>query len=128
MTTIVAAAVIVHEGKVLLTKRRTDQHLAGMWEFPGGKLEPDESPEDALVRECREECGIDVAVHEVVDVSFHRYPDKAVLLLFYRCAWVGGDVQDLHVAAHAWVSPDTLGDYALPPADERVVAKVQRSV
>ncbi|MEM8609745.1 MAG: 8-oxo-dGTP diphosphatase MutT [Myxococcota bacterium] len=126
MPTIVAAAVVVHDGKVLLTQRTADQHLAGMWEFPGGKLEEGEAPEEALVRECREECGIEVAVHEVVDVTFHRYPEKSVLLLFYRCTWVGGDVQNLQVADHAWVAPGEVRDYALPPADVAVVEKVER--
>ncbi|MCZ6805309.1 MAG: NUDIX domain-containing protein, partial [Deltaproteobacteria bacterium] len=58
MPTIVAAAVVVDNGRVLLTKRAEGQHLAGLWEFPGGKLDSGESPEEALVRECREECGI----------------------------------------------------------------------
>ena len=128
MPTVVAAAVIVHEGRVLLTKRTADQHLAGMWEFPGGKLEPDESTEEALVRECREECGIEVAVDQVIDVTFHRYPDKTVLLLFFRCACTGGDVQHLQVADHAWVHPTELDAYALPPADVAVVAKIQQMV
>ena len=125
MPTVVAAAVLIEEGRVLLTKRRADQHLPGLWEFPGGKLESGESPEEAIVRECREECGIEVNVHEVLDVTFHRYPDKQVLLLFYRCSRVRGQVQHLHVADHAWVSPGELDAYELPPADVAVVAKVR---
>ncbi|MEM7436992.1 MAG: (deoxy)nucleoside triphosphate pyrophosphohydrolase [Myxococcota bacterium] len=126
MPVVVAAAVVVHEGQVLLTKRLDEQHLGGMWEFPGGKLESDESPEEALVRECREECGIDIEVHEVLDVTFHRYPQRSVLILFYRCTWLGGEVQHLQVADHAWVTPNGLGSYDLPPADVRVVERVQQ--
>ena len=88
MTVVVAAAVVIQNGRVLLTRRADGQHLAGMWEFPGGKLEDGESPEEALVRECREECGIEVEVGEILDVTHHRYPAKAVLLLFYRLSLI----------------------------------------
>ncbi|MGB5365169.1 MAG: 8-oxo-dGTP diphosphatase MutT [Polyangiales bacterium] len=122
---VVAAAVVIREGRVLLTLRVEGQHLAGMWEFPGGKLEDGESPEEALVRECREECGIDVDVGEILDVAHHRFPEKDVLLLFYRCGLRGGEVRHLQVADHAWVLPTELDRYSLPPADERVVARIQ---
>jgi 8-oxo-dGTP diphosphatase len=123
--TIVAAAVVIESGRVLLTRRAEGQHLAGLWEFPGGKLEHGESPEQALVRECREECGIEIEVAEILDVTFHRYPEKDVLLLFYRCSLVSGEVRHLQVADHAWVAPKELDRYELPPADEQVVARIQ---
>ncbi|NND28050.1 MAG: 8-oxo-dGTP diphosphatase MutT [Myxococcales bacterium] len=122
---IVAAAVVIRDGRVLLTCRAEGQHLAGMWEFPGGKLEDGESPEEALVRECREECGIDVDVLEILDVTHHRFPEKDVLLLFYRCGLRAGDVRHLQVADHAWVAPAELNRYPLPPADGPVVARIQ---
>lgn len=125
MPIVVAAAVVIRDGRVLLTRRAEGQHLAGMWEFPGGKLEPRESPEEALVRECREECGIEVEVNEILDVTHHRYPDKDVLLLFYRCELGSGEVRHLQVADHAWVAPPELDRYPLPPADERIVARIQ---
>ena len=122
---VVAAAVIIRDGRVLLTRRAEGQHLAGLWEFPGGKLEDGEAPEDALVRECLEECGIDVEVTDILDVTHHSYPEKDVLLLFYRCSLRSGEVRHLQVADHAWVAPTDLGAYSLPPADERVVARIQ---
>lgn len=125
MPVVVAAAVVIQSGRVLLTRRAEGQHLAGMWEFPGGKLEDGESPEEALVRECREECGIEVEVGEILDVTHHRYPKKAVLLLFYRCALRRGEVRHLQVADHAWVAPRDLESYPLPPADERVVSRIK---
>lgn len=125
MPIVVVAAVIIRDGRVLLTRRAEGQHLSGMWEFPGGKLEPRESPEEALVRECREECGIEVGVNEILDVTHHRYPDKEVLLLFYRCELRSGEVRHLQVADHAWVAPPELDRYPLPPADERIVARIQ---
>jgi 8-oxo-dGTP diphosphatase len=125
---IVAAAVVIEDRRVLLTRRHQHQHLGGLWEFPGGKLEKGESPEEALVRECREECGIEVAVHEVLDVTHHRYPEREVLLLFYRCELCEGPVRHLQVADHAWVAPGDLGRYALPPADQRVVERIRRLI
>ncbi len=122
---VVAAAVVIREGRVLLTRRAEGQHLAGMWEFPGGKLEEGESPESAVVRECREECGIDIEVGAILDVTHHRYPEKDVLLLFYRCVLRGGEVQNLQVADHAWVAPAELEQYPLPPADARIVARIR---
>ena len=122
---VVAAAVVIHEGRVLLTRRAEGQHLAGMWEFPGGKLEEGEAPEATVVRECLEECGIEVEVTDILDVTHHSYPEKDVLLLFYRCTLVSGEVQHLQVADHAWVTPAEIGEYPLPPADERVVARIQ---
>src|SRR5688500_941077 len=82
---IVAAAVVRNEGRILLTRRMEGAHLAGFWEFPGGKVEEGEDPEDAVVRECREECGIELEVGNVLEVAFHRYERKDVLLLFYEC-------------------------------------------
>ena len=122
---VVAAAVVIREGRVLLTRRAEGQHLAGMWEFPGGKLEQGESPEETLVRECREECGIEVEVAEFLEVTHHRYPEKDVLLLFYRCGLRAGEVRHLHVADHAWVAPPELDRYPMPPADVRVLARIQ---
>ena len=125
MPIVVAAAVVIRDGRVLLTRRAEGQHLAGMWEFPGGKLEDGESPEEALARECREECGIEVEALEILDVTHHRYPEKDVLLLFYRCALLAGEVRNIQVADHVWVTSAQLDDYSLPPADERVVKRIQ---
>ncbi|UJR80306.1 (deoxy)nucleoside triphosphate pyrophosphohydrolase [Sandaracinus amylolyticus] len=125
-TVIVAAAVVKREGRVLLTRRMQGTHLAGFWEFPGGKVEEGEDPEVAVVRECREECAIDLEVVDVVEVAFHRYERKDVLLLFYECRLASDrEVQHLGVAEHTWVLPSELGDYPLPPPDERLVRKLQ---
>ena len=111
---------------MLLTQRLAGAHLGGKWEFPGGKVEPNEDPRDAVRRECLEECGIELSVEDILEVTFHAYPEKSVLLLFYSCALVAGDVQHLGVADHAWVAPGELADYELPPADEPVVDKIRR--
>ncbi|MFN7696522.1 MAG: (deoxy)nucleoside triphosphate pyrophosphohydrolase [Deltaproteobacteria bacterium] len=130
MPTIVVAAAVVRDGdRFLLTKRPDRGHLPGYWEFPGGKLEAGESPEAALVRECMEECGIDVVPVDILDVTFHRYPTKDVLLLFYACV-LGArcEVHHFEVADHVWVSATELRRYALPPPDEKLLAKLERGV
>lgn len=124
-TILVAAGVVIREGKVLLTQRLADAHLAGKWEFPGGKVEEGEDPKHTVVRELREECGIEVEVEDILDVTHHAYPEKTVLLLFYRCALLAGEVQHLGVADHAWVDGAGIDDHSLPPADEPVVAKLK---
>ncbi len=122
---IVVAAVCIEGPRVLLTQRPAGLHLAGAWEFPGGKLEPGESPEEALAREMREECGVEVEVGDALDVTFWRYPKKNVLLLFYRTRIVEGAVQHLGVSDHAWVARDALDRYTFPPADERVLDRIK---
>ncbi|MBZ0122250.1 MAG: (deoxy)nucleoside triphosphate pyrophosphohydrolase [Sandaracinaceae bacterium] len=142
MTIIVAAAVIREEpgAPVLLTRRPEGVHLAGLWELPGGKVEDGEDPERALVRELREECALEIEVGDILEVAWHRYEVKAheaeapggagarskdVLLLFYDCRAVGGEVEHVGVADHAWVPPSELDRYPLPPPDARLVAKLK---
>jgi 8-oxo-dGTP diphosphatase len=124
---VVSAAVIVEGGKVLLTQRKRGAHLEGSWEFPGGKVEPDEDPKDALVRELAEEIGVNAVVGDIVEVTFHRYPTKSVLLLFYaaRIAPDSPAPEAIDVAALRWAAVDDLRDEEFPPADVAVLAKVR---
>jgi 8-oxo-dGTP diphosphatase len=128
-TVTVAAGVIIEGGKVLLTQRKAGGHLAGMWEFPGGKVEAGEDPRRALERELREELGIETQAGEIVDVTFHRYDeaDKAVLLLFFeaRRTPASPPPQALDVAAFEWATADALGPERFPPADVVVLTKVR---
>ena len=128
-TVLVAAGVLLEQGRVLLTQRKSGSHLEGMWEFPGGKVEPGEDPKDALIRELREELGIATAVDDILDVTFHRYDeaDKAVLLLFYRVRRTSGsaDPQALDVAAFTWATLSDLDPAKFPPADVAVLTKVR---
>jgi 8-oxo-dGTP diphosphatase len=127
-TVIVAAGVLIEDGRVLLTQRKAGAHLAGLWEFPGGKVEAGEDPRDALRRELVEELGIDVRVGDVVDVAFHRYDDvgKAVLLLFYEAARTAtsGGPEARDVAAFRWSDLTSLDPANFPPADVSVLHKV----
>lgn len=126
---LVAAGVVVKEGRVLLTQRKSGSHLEGMWEFPGGKVEAGEDPKDALVRELREELGIETIVDDILDVTFHRYEEaqKAVLLLFYRAEIKLGSPAPtaLDVAAFKWAAARDLIDSAFPPADVSILKKVR---
>src|SRR5689334_12089654 len=91
----VAAALLFRDGKLLITQRCADAHLGGLWEFPGGKREANETFEQCLARELREELGIDVKVGELVESITHGYPEKAVHLKFFRCHWVKHEPQAL---------------------------------
>jgi 8-oxo-dGTP diphosphatase len=128
-TVVVAAAVVVEEGRVLLTQRKAGTHLAGAWEFPGGKVEAGEDPREALRRELVEELGIAARVGDIVEVTFHRYDDadKAVLLLFYEASRERGSPEPraLDVAAVRWASRGELRDEEFPPADVAVLRKVR---
>lgn len=127
MTVVVAAAIIIERGRVLLTQRKRGTHLEGLWEFPGGKVEDGEDPKDALARELREELGIDAFVGDIVDVTFHRYDAKCVLLLFYaakRCAG-SAEPRALDVAAFEWADARALDPARFPPADVAVLREVR---
>ena len=121
----VAAALVFREGKLLITQRHADAHLGGLWEFPGGKREPDETFEACLIRELREELGIEVAVGELVESLTHAYPEKTVHLKFYRCCWKQHEPQPLGCPAFKWVSAAELKDYAFPAADARLLEKLR---
>lgn len=125
---LVSAAVIVDAGRVLLTQRKSGTHLAGAWEFPGGKVEPDEDPRDALARELREEIGVVATIGDIVEATFHRYPTKSVLLLFYEARLAEGSPAPsaIDVAAVRWAEAAELRDELFPPADVAVLAKVRR--
>ena len=116
-TLLVAAAIIESDGKVLLTRRKSDVPYPLFWEFPGGKVEPGEDPKDCVAREIREELAIEIAVEKVYDVIFYRYPERHVLVLAYYCRWLSGEIQDLEVLEHCWAYPADVVNFELLPAD-----------
>jgi mutator protein MutT len=123
----VAAALVFHKGKLLITQRRPDDHLPNLWEFPGGKVEAGETFEECLVREIREELGIEISVGEMVEDLTHAYPEKTVRLLFFRCGLVAGEAKAIHVQDLRWIAREELGDFEFPAADSRLIERLQSS-
>ena len=123
---IVTAAIICHQGRVLVTQRLEGARHGGLWEFPGGKLEAEETPAAALQRELREELDLPVEVGEIFDVIYHRYDWGAVLILAYHCTPHHFDVHNLQVAAHRWLRPAELTDLPFLPADLPLIARLQQ--
>jgi 8-oxo-dGTP diphosphatase len=123
----VAAALVFRKGKLLITQRHAKAHLGGLWEFPGGKREPEETFEQCLVRELREELGIEVAVGGLVESLTHEYPEKTVHLKFYRCSWKEHEPQPLGCPAFQWVTSADLKGFNFPAADARLLEKLRNS-
>ncbi|HSF15013.1 MAG TPA: (deoxy)nucleoside triphosphate pyrophosphohydrolase [Vicinamibacteria bacterium] len=124
MTIVVAAGIIERDHRILATRRKKGSHLELHWEFPGGKLEAHESPEECLARELREELGVTVAPGRILDVVFHRYPESSVLLLFYECTLTDGEPRALDCDAFRWVPRAELPSLEWAPADLEFVAKL----
>ena len=123
-TRIVVAALIEQDGALFVTQRLKTDSFPGLWEFPGGKVEPEESPEEALVRECREELGIEIEVGQIREVIFHRYDSFCVLLLFYQCRMVSGEPQALQCERIEWVQRSRLAEYPFLPGDRVLIEKL----
>jgi 8-oxo-dGTP diphosphatase len=121
----VVAAVIERDGRYLITRRLEGTHLAGLWEFPGGKLLPGEKPEHALSREIEEELGVEAAVGELIETVDWTYPEKSVRLLFFRCA-VAEEPAPLEGQEMRWVAAADLLSYSFPEADATVIARLSR--
>jgi mutator protein MutT len=122
----VAAALIRDEaGRYLITRRRQGSHLAGLWEFPGGKREPGETLQACLRRELAEELAADFTVGERVETVTWRYPTKTVVLHFYRCRLSGGQIEPRERQAVAWVDPAHLAEYDFPPADRTLIERLR---
>ena len=121
---VVAVALIDVDGRVLSAKRPEGKKLAGLWEFPGGKVEPGERPEAALIRELSEELGIEVSESCLAPFVFasHAYDSFHLLMPLYLCRRWNGVVAAREHDALAWVKPNRLSDYPMPPADEPLVA------
>ena len=124
---VAAVALIDTDGRVLLARRPEGKELAGLWEFPGGKVLPGESPESALVRELKEELGLDTAESCLAPFAFasHPYPAFHLLMPLYVCRRWSGMPVPLEGQELAWVRPARLADYPMPPADRPLVALLQ---
>ena len=121
---VAACALLDSDGRVLIAQRPAGKPMAGLWEFPGGKVEAGERPEETLIRELREELGITVNEACLAPLTFasHRYSDFHLLMPLYVCRRWDGIVRPLEGQALTWVRANRLREYAMPPADEPLVA------
>jgi 8-oxo-dGTP diphosphatase len=124
---VAAVALVDADGRVLLAQRPEGKSMAGLWEFPGGKVNPGETPETALIRELGEELGIDVAASCLAPLTFasHSYPGFHLLMPLYVCRKWSGTPVAREGQRLAWVRPARLGDYPMPPADTPLIATLR---
>ena len=119
-TVIVTAALIIEQGKILITQRKKDSSQGLLWEFPGGKVKEREEPREALGRELKEELDVEVEVGMLFDAVFHSYPEYPILLLVYRCRIVRGSLKPIGCHDLRWVSLREVEKLAMPPADDPI--------
>jgi 8-oxo-dGTP diphosphatase len=120
---VAAVALVDADGRVLIAQRPEGKQLAGLWEFPGGKVEPGERPEETLIRELAEELAISVKEPCLAPLTFasHRYPDFHLLMPLFICRRWEGTPQAVEHQALRWVEPTRLREYPMPPADEPLI-------
>jgi mutator protein MutT len=121
----VSAALIFQNGELLITQRRANAHLGGLWEFPGGKREANETCEQCLAREIHEELGVKIYVGELFEETTHAYAEKTIHLKFFICKLLGGGPQPLGCAALKWIGKTKLADYEFPAADAQLLEKLR---
>jgi 8-oxo-dGTP diphosphatase len=124
---VVAVGLIDVDGRVLIAQRPEGKKMAGLWEFPGGKVDPGETPEAALIRELKEELAIDTKESCLAPFTFasHEYDDFHLLMPLYLCRRWWGSIVPQEGQAVKWVRPVRLGDYPMPPADKPLVAMLR---
>ena len=122
-TVVVAAAIVVRDGRFLITRRQRGVHLEGYWEFPGGKCDPGEDVAGALARELREELAVDASVGEELFTTTHAYPDRTVELHFLACRLLGDPHPQLGQEM-SWVTGEQLARLRFPPADTELIGRL----
>jgi 8-oxo-dGTP diphosphatase len=124
---VVCVALVDADGRVLLAQRPAGKPMAGLWEFPGGKVHEGETPEDALIRELKEELGVDTSASCLAPFTFasHRYETFHLLMPMYVCRKWRGTATPLEGQLLAWVRPSRFDEYEMPPADKPLVAMLR---
>lgn len=120
----VMAAVIKKDGKILICRRGAGGSCAWLWEFPGGKREHGETPEECLFRECREELGIDICIHGIFEKTTYKYPEVEIAFTFFLAEIISGEMKPAVHTAVRWVLPEEMGKYVFCPADVEIVERL----
>lgn len=125
MVNVVAAVIKDENGKILITQRNLKKAQGGLWEFPGGKIEPNETKENAIVREIKEELDIDIQVEDYLSEKVFNYPEKDINLIALECKKVSGDIKLLEHEDYKWIDNSELDKYEFAPADLFIVEKLK---
>ena len=120
----VAAGLVFRDGKLLITKRPEGGHLAGLWEFPGGKREANETIERCLHRELKEELGIEVVLGQALESVTHKYSVMTVQITFFLARLAKGEPRAIECAGLEWVTRENLAKFQFPPADQRLISRL----
>ncbi|MBI3318592.1 MAG: 8-oxo-dGTP diphosphatase MutT [Candidatus Omnitrophica bacterium] len=123
----VAVAVIEREGRFLIAQRLPNDSFGGWWEFPGGKLQPRETLEQALVREIEEELGVQISVGAEIQQIEHRYPNRTIRLHCFSCRLLSGEPQAKECAAWRWVGPGELKEFRFLPASGKILEFLEKA-
>lgn len=113
----VTAAILEKDGKIIIAQRKNSDHLSGKWEFPGGKIEPGETPQECLARELKEEFDIEATIGAHIGSNVHHYDHISIELSAYRASWVSGAISMNDHEAYRWITVDQLGKFDFAPAD-----------
>ena len=124
-TVVVAAGVIFNQGKILITRRRKESHLGRYWEFPGGKKKNQEDLKSCLIREVREELGIQIEVKEEILSNQHEYSDRKVDIHFFRCEWTQGNPVAIGCDEYLWIEEKAIDRFSFPPANLKLIQKLK---
>ena len=126
MINVVAAVIKDEDGKILITQRNLQKSQGGLWEFPGGKIEPNETKENAIVREIKEELDIDIQVESYLSEKVFNYPEKDINLIALECKKINGDIKLLEHEDYRWVANSELLNFEFAPADIFIVEKLNK--
>lgn len=121
---VVAAVIRDEEGRILITQRNLKKAQGGLWEFPGGKIESEETKEHAIVREIKEELDVDIEYKDYLAEKVFEYPEKTINLIALECKKINGEIRLLEHEAYAWVDEKELNDYEFAPADLFIIEKL----
>ena len=125
MIDVVAAVIKDKEGKILITKRNLKKDQGGLWEFPGGKIESNETREEAIIREIKEELDVDIKVDRYLAEKVFEYPEKTINLIALECFIVNGKIKLMEHEDYKWVNKEELDNYEFAPADMFIVENYQ---